>query len=76
MYRLWSSTQTGGINLTSSNECKSSPDHKHHYKHSMSQHAIMNHTCYECAFCGHRKCVYRPPPQIDPLTLPTEDELR
>ena len=37
-------------------KCDKSPDKKHHYELSQWQHAITNHECYSCAFCGNEKC--------------------
>ena len=56
--------------------CKISPDSKHHYKFAGAQHAVMYHTCYECAFCGKYKCKsYTPNWMAEPLSLPTDEDL-
>ena len=55
--------------------CEDSPDKKHHYEYASSQHAVMYHACYSCVFCGYGKCVSTMPPMIDPLTLPTDEDL-
>ena len=61
--------------LTKNKLCIESPDKVHHYEYSSSQHAVMNHICYVCVFCGHGKCVNTMPIEINPLTLPTDGDL-
>lgn len=56
-------------------DCKESPDKKHHYDFARSQHAVMNHMCYQCAYCGQGKCITIIPPRVDKLKLPTDEDL-
>lgn len=56
--------------------CDKSPDGKHRFKYSSFQHAMMYHSCYECVFCGFGHCVNTSPPEIDPMSLPTIEDLQ
>ena len=63
----------------SKQECKKSPDGKHHYEMSMGQHAIYiengSHTCYHCHYCHDNQCKTEHYGDPNPLELPTLDEL-
>jgi len=58
--------------------CEKSPDKKHHYEMSMSQHMIYvhngSHTCYICHFCTKTKCVTTHRDAPNPLELPTDED--
>jgi len=60
--------------------CKESPDKKHHYKNSDFVHAVYIENGYHedlvCAFCGHKRCHNVFFPKTDPLTLPTDEDLK
>lgn len=60
-------------------ECPKSPDGKHHYQRSVSQHAVHtpngSHMCYDCTFCGNGYChtqFWKVPKGVE---LPTKEQI-